>query len=607
MTATETKPAVTVDQAYELLLKGMAQDKTGMAATKVNALVKSRHAVTLAEYHKLPGSDLDKVAFYRECVRIVVAAVKEQAAKPAAAELFAKLVPMIKAADGKFTPPAHIQIAAHLRAVTGRTMNLGVYNVSTDFSEADKAKLYSEVIAALEAGDLSTLKGEVGKGDKRAEPAAEPKAEAPQPAAEPVAETPEADAETGDEAPSEADEAIRAAMKALEEAKAAKAAIEAKRRQAEAAKASVDEASIRRIIAQAVPSKEDIESIVSHHLGNGGFPVSRVESIVEDRLKRGASLDVDKVVAPRVDALLDAKLSDFLKRGPTALSSSKPTAVEEGKLASYVPAVDPAYVVSAEQREFLKHVHTISRGKVVNVIATGPAGCGKTTLAEVLGAEFKMPVLVMDCANIREPRDWFGFKYTEGGDVKWHRSQFDRCLSAGNHVIVLDELPRTTDQIRNVIFPLLDYRRRTWLEERGDYITVGPGTIIWSTANIGFEFTGSTALDAALNDRLTRIIEVNYLAVADEAGVLVKRTGIDKDNATKLAELAAAIRSKAIGMGATLTKTISTRRLIEAAVDFQGLGVAGLHYNISNYFTAEGGENSERAQVLLMVQGKFGR
>src|SRR5437879_1882191 len=49
-TATETRPTVTADRAYELLRKGIAA-AGDMAATKVNSLVRSRHNVTLEEFH----------------------------------------------------------------------------------------------------------------------------------------------------------------------------------------------------------------------------------------------------------------------------------------------------------------------------------------------------------------------------------------------------------------------------------------------------------------------------------------------------------------------------------------------------------------------------
>jgi midasin (ATPase involved in ribosome maturation) len=52
------------------------------------------------------------------------------------------------------------------------------------------------------------------------------------------------------------------------------------------------------------------------------------------------------------------------------------------------------------------------------------------------------PMLIMDCANLKEPRDWFGYKTIVNGEIVWHESQFDRAISAGGHVILLDEINR---------------------------------------------------------------------------------------------------------------------------------------------------------------------
>jgi hypothetical protein len=313
------------------------------------------------------------------------------------------------------------------------------------------------------------------------------------------------------------------------------------------------------------------------------------------------------VVKPRVDALLKGSIEDFIKIGPSALAASSPTAVDEGELASEIPKPDPTFVITTENRAFLQYVNSRQEvGECVNVIAVGPHGCGKSSLAGIYAAEFKKPMLVMDCANIRERRDWFGYRYAENGTVKWHRSQFDRCLEAGNHVIVLDELPRSTDDVRNTLFPLLDHRRATYLEERGGYVKAGNGTVFFVTANEGQAYTGCSTLDIALQDRLGLKVEVTYLTVTQEQRVLRDRTGIDPKAATSLAEIAETIRSKSIGFGATLTKPLSTRLLIESASAFKAMGVAGLTYTLLNHYSAEGGENSERAQVMLMVQGKFG-
>ncbi len=499
MTATETKPTITPDKAYELVLKGIT-DRGDMAATKVNSLVRSRHNVTLADYHaSVTIPDAEKIEFYRECVRAIVAAPAKPAGIPAGKttkELFVDLCNAIRSAPKGDDVPK--KIAAHLRATTGRVMSLAIYNNDPAVPDADKSKLYRECLAAI-SGDLSKLKGDVGKGDKRVEPdpletsvvaPPEPVA-AKRPAPEPVAPI-----------DPDSDDAVEQALKLLA---------------SRSSKPKVDESAVRRIVDDVVadaltkvndafeavskrldstPKSSGVDeaqvlSIIKRAMGNGEFPTTRVESIVDDRIKALSPAELSKAAA----------------------------VLAESTLASYIPEVDPVFVVSPEQKAFLKHIHKLSRKQIINVNMVGPHGCGKSTLPTIMAAEYKMPILIMDCANIREPRDWFGYKYTEAGDVKWHRSQFDRCISAGNHIIVLDELPRSTDQIRNVLMPLLDDRRKTFLEERGEYVTVGAGTIIFATANEGMAYTGCSALDIALDDRLTRRVEVSYLSPADEAKV----------------------------------------------------------------------------------------
>src|SRR5437899_2006966 len=133
-TATETRPTVTPGRAYELLRKGIAA-AGDMAATRVNSLVRSRHNVTLEEYHAdITVLDEDKIEFYRECFRAFTN--PKGAAKPATPapatngkttkELFIELCNAIRSAPKGDDVPK--KIAAHLRATTGRVMSLAIFN-----------------------------------------------------------------------------------------------------------------------------------------------------------------------------------------------------------------------------------------------------------------------------------------------------------------------------------------------------------------------------------------------------------------------------------------------------------------------------------------------
>ena len=272
----------------------------------------------------------------------------------------------------------------------------------------------------------------------------------------------------------------------------------------------------------------------------------------------------------------------------------------------YHPKKDPTYYMDRDLRKLMEHINNARKSSPENVSMVGPQGTGKTEFGIQFAAEYGLPCLIMDAANIREPRDWFGHRDYDGKRLVWRRSLFDVAVSAGNCVIILDELPRANSSVLNALFPILDARRCSWIEEKNDVIRVGPGTVFIATMNEGSQFTGNNTLDAALGDRFTRRVEVNYLKPGDESKVIVERTGISSDVANKLCDLAATVRAKATGFGATLTKTISTRQLIAAAKEFKELGPTGLRYCLSNHYSAEGGEQSERAQVLQMIQLKFG-
>lgn len=273
----------------------------------------------------------------------------------------------------------------------------------------------------------------------------------------------------------------------------------------------------------------------------------------------------------------------------------------------FLPEINDTYYITPDIASLFKRVAKLSEGKTQKILLRGPHGAGKTEMAMQFAARFKKPMIIMDCANLKEPRDWFGYKTIEGGEVVWHESQFDKVVSAGNHVILLDEANRVHPSIMNTLLPLLDGRGFTYLEEKGDVIKVGAGTVFFATMNEGAAYTGTTSTDIALRDRLgQRIVEVTYLPKDKEVDVLIARTGIAEKAAKALVDIANQIRKKSTGLGSSFSDGFSTRQLIACAEDFVVDGVESLTFTMTNLFSAEGGTNSERAAVLQLIQGKFG-
>jgi len=330
------------------------------------------------------------------------------------------------------------------------------------------------------------------------------------------------------------------------------------------------------------------------------------------------NLDVDDVKRKVAD-ILNAQIKDVLATGqPPSNAASMPGEDERLEAALIKPVVDPSFFFDEEDTADLLNEMRLSRPQ--NLMMEGPSGCGKTTWPFQFAARICLPVLCYDAQLVREARAWFG--YRDPVSLQWIQTAFTLAIKRGNCVIVIDEINRGTPLVLNGLMSTLDDRRSLYNEESGERIVVGPGIVFIATRNVGNEFTGTTATDAALDNRFTRRIKVNYLPPDRERDVLVARTGIDKDDALRLAELANDIRAKAGSFGqGTLMGTVSTRQLIGAAGDFvvmrnkypneYGRAVRTLIPTIVNHFQDDGigtgnKHDSDRAQVLQMVTNKFG-
>jgi nitric oxide reductase NorQ protein len=285
-----------------------------------------------------------------------------------------------------------------------------------------------------------------------------------------------------------------------------------------------------------------------------------------------------------------------------ASGESEPHATD----ALVTPAIDRTFRMAPAMRDYFGQIAAAAQGGSIEGLRfIGPAGCGKTEAALQIAAMAGFDAFVIDCSIVREPRDWFGSRTVKNGAIAWQDSQFVRAVTRGNTVIILDEANRASLTVGNALLPLLDRRRATLVEERGSVVRVAPGTVFVATMNEGAAYTGTGPMDAALRDRFPRVIEMTYLRPDEEAALLVARTGIDAPTAARLVEIAGKTRTTTAGV-ATFSTVLSTRQLLAAAADFRLAGPPSLAYTVANLYPAEGGNESERAQVTALLVGKFG-
>ena len=276
------------------------------------------------------------------------------------------------------------------------------------------------------------------------------------------------------------------------------------------------------------------------------------------------------------------------------------------------PETDKNFFVSKDHQRILEILDNLSTSSPQNMMLVGPQGCGKTELAVWFAAQYNRPIIIMNCATIREAKDWFGYRDAKDGSIFWHKSDFVRALEMGNAVILLDEFNRLHTTLHNSLYSLLDARRSAFLEELGEVVKVAPGTVFFATANIGFSHVGTFTMDSAMEDRWGLRLNVNFLPAEEEKKVLMQKIGINEELASKLVKFANDIRAKSSGTGATLDRAVSTRQLLQTAqvavqMALQGVSVTkAFDYTIIPFYSDDGGRESEQAQILQLIQGIFG-
>lgn len=274
-----------------------------------------------------------------------------------------------------------------------------------------------------------------------------------------------------------------------------------------------------------------------------------------------------------------------------------PIAAEEAKMPDWPTDFDEptewktkVYIKDAD-RKLMTAVHKLAAVEHQAVMMIGPSGYGKTTIPFAMAEEWGMDVIRWDCAQVRDTEEFFGYRgakdgstLDENGDPIFIKTAFTKAVEKGNVVVILDELNRIDPYISNALFPLLDHAGET--EVAGYDIKLGPNVIFFATINMGYQFTGTFELDAALTNRFIAKIVVDALPEDVEAKIIQARGGVSAEEARRIVKLMTGLRGLnndgALSLDASTRVSLALAKLVGAGLDLRTAVVYSIINGISD-------------------------
>lgn len=218
-----------------------------------------------------------------------------------------------------------------------------------------------------------------------------------------------------------------------------------------------------------------------------------------------------------------------------------------------VPDVDPYYYIDSETLSILKIIHTISKKHPVNVLVAGRQGCGKSSIVNQYAAVYQKPMATFQVGILSEPGQLFGEYALENGETRYKQFLFPQAIQTPGCVIHLEEINRPEHpKALNMLFSILSDDRQVWMDELGT-LKVAEGVTFFATLNEGDEYIGTELLDPALRDRFY-VLLMDYLPQEVEKEVLIKKTGVSKNQAGDIINAISVLRGNS-----ELSIEISTR------------------------------------------------
>ncbi len=193
------------------------------------------------------------------------------------------------------------------------------------------------------------------------------------------------------------------------------------------------------------------------------------------------------------------------------------------------------------------------------VLIKGPTGCGKTRFVAHMAEQLNKPLYTVACHDDLTAADLVGRHLVGPNGTYWQDGPLTRAVREGG-ICYLDEVVEARKDTTVVLHPLADDRRILPLERTGEILEAAPGFMLVVSYNPGYQNL-LKGMKASTRQRFVAL-RFGYPKAEVEQAILVKEGNVDPHLATKLVELASALRRLDEH---DLDEVASTRLLIYAA------------------------------------------
>lgn len=193
------------------------------------------------------------------------------------------------------------------------------------------------------------------------------------------------------------------------------------------------------------------------------------------------------------------------------------------------------------------------------VMLKGPTGCGKSRFVEYMAWTLQKPLITVACNEDMTASDLVGRYLLDINGTRWQDGPLTVAARIGA-ICYLDEVVEARQDTIVVIHPLTDHRRELPLEKKGELVKAHDDFQLVISYNPGYQSLMKNLKQSTIQRFGAMVFD--YPQAETEAEIIVHESGIDRECADKLVQVAQRSRNL---KGHGLDEGMSTRLLIYAA------------------------------------------